>query len=71
MRSVRCCSVSCMVNMVAARFTAGFEFFAQSDQKSLGLAHTRQTQIAKHTPTKKPAVRRAVKSKGNLKYLRN
>jgi hypothetical protein len=59
-----------MANMVAARSAAGFEFFAQGHQKSLGTA----TLATKHTPTKKPALIsqvRAVKSKGNLKYLKN
>jgi hypothetical protein len=60
-----------MTNMVAARSGAGFEFFAQLRQKSLGLAHTRQDKTKNHTPTKKPARRRAVKSKENLKYLKN
>ena len=38
---------------------------------ALGLAHTRQGKTKNHAPTKKPARRRAVKSKENLKYLKN
>jgi hypothetical protein len=57
--------------MVAAGFGASFEFFAQACQKSLGTGAQATSSGTKQTPTKKPAVRRAVKSKENLKYLKN
>jgi hypothetical protein len=59
-----------MAIMVAAGPDGRFEFFAQGRQKSLAAA----TLATKHTPTKKPALIsqvRAVKSKENLKRLKN
>jgi hypothetical protein len=57
--------------MVAAGFGASFEFFAQGCQKSFGTGAQATSSRTKQTPTKKPAERRAVKSKETLKYLKN
>jgi hypothetical protein len=66
-----------MTIMVAARPDGHFEFFAQAHQKTFAAA-TRATcqpdTEAKRAPTKKPALIaqvRAVKSKENLKRLKN
>jgi hypothetical protein len=61
-----------MALMVAVRCAAGFEFFAQGHQKSLALATQATDQASQPSAHKKsPPRRRAVKSKENLKYLKN
>jgi hypothetical protein len=52
-----------MAAMLAAGVASAVEFFAQRRQKSLAFA----AHATSPTPTKKPAVRRAVKAKVNLK----
>jgi hypothetical protein len=56
-----------MAVMVAAGHDRGFEFFAQPRQKSLAAG----AQATKQLRTKKPAERRAVKSKETLKNSKN
>jgi hypothetical protein len=61
--------------MLAAWPDGHFEFFAQAHQKTLTAA-TLETSLpcksaTQHSPIKKPAVRRAVKSKENLENLKH